>query len=154
MVAAYEVATGRELWTNTWRSTFSEHYGGDGPRATPAWHDGTVFALGAAGELRALDRETGRVRWRTNILQDAGASNLEWGMAASPLVVGATVIVSGRADPMDVRWWRIGAIPASEPGRLSTTAPTYSSPMLVTLAGVEQILVLTASRLVGLSARW
>src|SRR5688572_10104236 len=93
VVAAYDVLTGRELWTNRWAALFRESYGGEGPRATPTWRDGRVYALGAAGELRALDETTGRLLWRANILDDAGASNLQWGMAASPLVVGHHVIV-------------------------------------------------------------
>ena len=67
--------------------------GGDGPRATPTWHDGRVYALGGTGELRCLDAATGEMLWRTNILQDAGASNLQWGMSAAPLVVDDNVIV-------------------------------------------------------------
>ena len=94
VVAAYDVMTGRELWTNAWPERFSQWMGGgEGPRATPAWADGFVFALGARGELRCLDAATGRLVWRTNILQDAGAKNLRWGMAASPLIAGDAVIV-------------------------------------------------------------
>src|SRR5688500_11796068 len=55
VVAAYDVMTGRELWTHGWPAMFSEHFGGEGPRATPVWHEGALFALGAAGELRAID---------------------------------------------------------------------------------------------------
>ena len=55
VVAAYDVQTGRELWTNAWSAEFRESMGGDGPRATPTWSDGRVYALGATGELRALD---------------------------------------------------------------------------------------------------
>src|SRR5262245_6931019 len=55
VVAAYDVPTGRELWTNAWAAEFREAMGGDGPRATPTWSDGRVYALGATGELRALD---------------------------------------------------------------------------------------------------
>ena len=73
VVAAYDVATGRELWTTTWTAAFHEMMGGDGPRATPSWADGRVYALGAMGELRALEEATGRTVWRTNILADAGA---------------------------------------------------------------------------------
>jgi hypothetical protein len=68
VVAAYDVPTGRELWTNTWSAEFRETMGGDGPRATPTWSDGRVYALGATGELRVLDDATGKVMWRTNIL--------------------------------------------------------------------------------------
>ena len=93
MVAAYDVATGRELWTNAWTATFHESMGGDGPRATPVWADGRVYALGGLGELRCLDAATGTVVWRTNILEDSGASNLQWGMSAAPLVVDDTIVV-------------------------------------------------------------
>ena len=93
VVAGYDVRTGRELWTNGWNALFTESLGGDGPRATPTWADGVVYALGATGELRALDEGTGRVLWRTNIIDENGATNLDWGMAASPLVVGETVVV-------------------------------------------------------------
>ena len=93
VVTAYDSATGRELWAHGWETSFQEMMGGDGPRATPTWNDGRLFALGASGELRALDAATGELRWRTNILTDAGATNLQWAMAASPLVVDGLVVV-------------------------------------------------------------
>jgi outer membrane protein assembly factor BamB len=150
VVAAYDVTTGLELWSSDWAARFSEMLGGDGPRATPTWSDGRVYALGAAGELRCLDDGTGKVLWRVNILEDNGASNLEWGMAASPLVVNDTVIVlpggpNGRSVVAYDR--RTGARVWSA---LDDHA-AYSSPMLVTLAGVRQLLVLSASRLMGLT---
>ena len=150
VASAYDVATGRELWTSRWPATFSEAYGGDGPRATPVWHDATLFVLGAAGELRALDAASGRLQWRTNILEDAGASNIEYGVAASPLVVGETVVVlPGGSGGRSVVAYR------RDSGKQVWSAldddASYSSPMLVTLGGVEQIVVFTATRLVGLS---
>jgi outer membrane protein assembly factor BamB len=148
VAAAYDVFTGRELWTSAWNALFQEQ--GDGPRATPTWHDGRLYVLGATGELRALDAATGRTFWRTDILADAGAGNLDFGTAASPLVVDNTVVVlPGGANGQSVvaydrqsgkRVWSALDDPAS-----------YSSPMLVTLAGVRQILTFTATRLVGLS---
>ncbi len=150
VVAAYDVATGRELWTNSWQALFREVLGGDGPRATPTWAEGVVYALGATGELRALDDTAGRVIWRTNILDDNGARNLEWGMAASPLVVDDTLVVlpggpNGRSVVAYDR--RTGVRAWSALG----DQQAYSSPMLVTLAGVRQILVFSATRLMGLS---
>jgi outer membrane protein assembly factor BamB len=150
VVAAYDVATGRELWTNTWSARFTESMGGDGPRATPTWADGLVYALGAEGELRCLDEASGTVTWRTNILADAGARNLQWGMAASPLVVDGTVVVlpGGPGGRSVVAYDR-------RTGKIAWSAlddrQAYSSPMLATLAGVRQLLVFSASRLVGLT---
>lgn len=148
VVAAYDVLTGRELWTHTSNRTF----GGTkaGPRATPTWHDGVVYALGATGELRALADADGRQIWRTDILEDTGAGNLEWGVAASPLVVDDTVVVlAGGTNGRSVLAYdrRTGKRVWSA---LNDKA-SYSSPMLATIAGVRQIVVLTASRVVGLT---
>src|SRR5688572_14178503 len=93
VVAAYEVETGRELWTNGWTGEFTESMGGDGPRATPTYHEGRIFALGALGELRCLDARTGTLIWRRQILADADAVNLPWGMSGAPLIVDDAVIV-------------------------------------------------------------
>lgn len=150
VVAAYDLATGRELWTTGWDAAFREMMGGDGPRATPTWFDGRVYALGAQGEFRCLDEATGRTIWRTNILEDAGATNLQWGMAASPLVVDDTVVVlpGGTSGQSVVAYDR-------QSGKRAWAAlddrAGYSSPMLVTLAGVRQIVVFTASRVAGLT---
>jgi outer membrane protein assembly factor BamB len=150
VVAAYDLATGRELWTNAWAAAFREFMGGDGPRATPTWHDGLVYALGGEGELRCLESATGRVVWRTNILADAGAKNLGWGMAASPLVVNNTVVVlpGGPNGQSVVAYDR-------RTGKRAWSAlddqQAYSSPMLVTLGGVRQLLVFSATRLMGLA---
>jgi outer membrane protein assembly factor BamB len=150
VVAAYDVVTGGELWTNAWPTLFTEFMGGDGPRATPTWFDGRVYALGARGELRCLDDATGKVLWRINILDDSGAPNLDWGMAASPLIVDDTVVVlPGGPNGQSVVAYdrRTGTRAWSA---LDDKAG-YASPMLVTLAGVRQILVFSASRLMGLT---
>ena len=152
VVAAYDVHSGRELWTNAWNATFRESMGGDGPRATPAWADGRVFALGGIGELRCLDEATGQVVWRTDILEDAGANNLQWGMAGSPLVVDDTVIVQpGGSGGQSVVAY------SKATGKRTWAAlddqQSYSSPMVAELAGLRQLLVFSATRVVGLTHR-
>ena len=150
VAAAYDLRTGLELWTSRWRGVFREALGGDGPRATPTWSDGLLYVLGALGELRCLEEATGRLVWRTNILDDNRAGNLQWGMAASPLVVDENVVVlpggpNGRSVVAYNR--RSGARAWSVLGE----PQAYSSPMLVTLAGRRQLLVVSGSRLIGLA---
>ena len=150
VVAAYDIATGRELWTHGWNARFSEMLGGDGPRTTPTVDRGRVFALGGEGELRALDAGDGRLLWRANILADAGARNREWGVAGSPLIVDDAVVVT----PGGPGGKSVVAYDAAS-GRIAWSAlddPTsYSSPMLVTIGGVRQILVFSATRLAGIT---
>ncbi|HWS88299.1 MAG TPA: PQQ-binding-like beta-propeller repeat protein, partial [Pyrinomonadaceae bacterium] len=150
VVTAYNVETGRELWAHGWDTLFRPDDTGDGPRSTPTWHDGRLYALGAAGELRCLDARTGRLVWSKNILKENGASNISWGMAASPLVVDDKVIVipggsNGRsvvaynARTGERVWGALG------------DAASYTSPMLVTLAGRRQVLAVTARNVAGIA---
>jgi len=149
VVAAYQVETGRELWTHGWDATFREQTG-DGPRATPTWDAGRLYALGATGELRCLDARTGRALWSKNILSDNGASNIPWGVAASPLVVDDKVVVlaGGPGGRTVVAYHKLTGARAW--GALGDEA-SYTSPMLVTLAGRRQVLVVTAVRAAGLA---
>lgn len=150
VVAAYDIDTGRELWTNSWAADFREAMGGDGPRATPTWHEGRLYAQGAEGELRCLEAATGKLVWSKNILADNGAANLTWGMSASPLVVDEKLIVQpgGPGGKSVVAYHKLTGAPI---WKALDDKQAYTSPMLVTLGGRRQIVTVTASRAVGLT---
>lgn len=150
-VAAYDIETGREIWRHAYPAMFSEWMGGDGPRATPVLAGEVLYSLGATGELLCFGAPSGTLLWRKNILEDNQSGNLRYGMAASPLVIGNELItLTGDASPGKsvVAYDRLN-------GRRLWSAlddrQSYTSPMLVELAGERQILIVTASRLVGLA---
>jgi outer membrane protein assembly factor BamB len=149
-VVAYELDTGREVWTSSYGALFSEWMGGDGPRATPTYHDGFLYSLGATGELRCLSASLGTVLWRRNVLADTGAENLPYGLACSPLVLGRSVIVlSGQGANEQA----VVAYDTLSGDRLWATLSdpmAYTSPALVELAGRPQLLLTTARRVLGL----
>ncbi len=149
VVAAYDVETGRELWTHAWDAHFQETMGGPGPRATPTWHEGRLYALGATGALWCLDADTGTVVWERNILADGDAANLAWAMSASPLIVDEMVVVlPGGSDA-----WSVAAydrLTGDIVWHVLNDIQGYTSPMVVNLDGVRQILVVTAARVAGL----
>ncbi len=149
VVVAYDVATGRELWTHGWDAHFQEAMGGPGPRATPTWHAGRVYALGAAGEFRLLEADSGKLVWSKNILADAKTENIMWGMSNSPLIVDDKVVVTpgGRGSSVVAYHKHSGA---RVWGSLDDQA-AYTSPAVVTLAGQRQLIVVTASRITGLA---
>src|SRR2546426_934571 len=148
VVAAYDVNTGRELWIQGWNAEYSDTTG-DGPRTTPTWDAGRLYALGATGELRCLDAKTGAVIWGKNILSDNQAENLSWAMAASPLIVDDKVIVlpGGPSGKSVAAYNKMTGAPV---WKSQNDRQAYVSPMLVTLAGRRQILVVSASRVFGL----
>jgi outer membrane protein assembly factor BamB len=149
VVAAYDLGTGRELWTQKWNAEFTEP-NGDGPRATPTWDNGRIYALGATGELRCLDANSGAVIWGKNILSENGASNLQWAMAASPLIVDDKVIVlpGGSPGKSVVAYNKNTGAPV---WKAQSDTQAYVSPMLVELAGRRQIMVVSAMRVFGLA---
>jgi outer membrane protein assembly factor BamB len=149
VVAAYDVATGRELWTQAWDAEFSEEQG-DGPRSTPTWDQGRLYALGATGEFRCLDANTGAVIWGKNILAENQASNLPWAQSASPLIVDDKVIVQpgGGGGKSVVAYNKMTGAPV---WKALDDRQAYVSPMLVELGGRRQIMVVSALRVVGLA---
>jgi len=150
VVAAYDIVSGSERWTNAWPAAFREAMGGDGPRSTPVWDDGRVYALGATGELRCLEAATGKVVWNKNILADNGARNLQWGMAGSPLIVDGKVIVTpgGPGGHSVVAYDKLSG---QRVWSSLDDQASYASAVVVTVAGRRQLLVVTASRVVGLT---
>ncbi len=139
IVAAYRVSTGAPVWKHRDKARFWESNGGPGPRGTPTLHNGRVYSLGATGILNVLDEPTGRVIWSRNAGTDSNTKIPDWGFSASPLLVDDMVIVAvaGKLVAYDretgaPRW--IG--PDGGPG--------YSSPHVVTIHGVPQIILLDA----------
>jgi outer membrane protein assembly factor BamB len=147
-VAAYDIDSGRELWAQSWSAEYNDSTG-DGPRSTPTWDDNRIYALGATGELRCLDAKSGTVIWGKNILSDNQAANLQWAMAASPLIVDDKVIVlpGGSANNSVVAYNKMTGAPV---WKSQSDRAAYVSPMLVTLAGRRQIVIVSASRAFGL----
>lgn len=139
-VTCYDIASGKLLWSHADETRFDEAMGGIGPRATPTVDatKGLVFTVGANGLLNCLDLTTGGMRWSRDVLKEAGAkTNLQWGKSASPLLVGDVVMCSGgeggtsliayRQNDGEVVW------------KAGENGGSYSSPVLLTLAGRAQI---------------
>jgi outer membrane protein assembly factor BamB len=145
-VACYDLNTGKPVWKHSDAARFYESNGGPGPRATPTLNNGRVYAQGATGIVNVLDATTGTVVWTRNSVSDTGAKVPGWGIAGSPLVVNDLVIVaaSGTLVAYDVA--------NGNPRWLGPTGGVgYSSPQLVTIAGVQQVVLLNSNGAISVS---
>ncbi|MEO6349620.1 MAG: PQQ-binding-like beta-propeller repeat protein, partial [Candidatus Limnocylindrales bacterium] len=138
IVACYRVSTGQPVWRHRDPVRFWESNAGAGPRATPALSCDRVYTLGATGILNALHAANGAVAWSRNAAVDTDMPTPDWGFSGSPLVVGDLVViaVSGKLAGYDAatgkpRWYG--------PNR----GTSYSSPQLMTIAGVPQVVLLS-----------
>ena len=146
IVSCYKVSTGAPVWRHRDAGRFYESNGGAGPRGTPTFSHGRVYTMGATGVLNALDAATGAVVWSRNAASDTHRKIPEWGITSSPLVADDIVVVAVS-----------GTLAAYElpTGKLRWVGPqhggSYSSPQLVTIDGVAQILLLSAPGAVSLA---
>jgi outer membrane protein assembly factor BamB len=146
LVTCYKVSTGDPVWTHRDSVRFWESNGGPGPRGTPTLSRGHLYSLGATGILNALNANDGSVVWSRNAASDTGMKMPQWGFASSPLIVGNTVIVAaaGRLAAYDLS---SGAPQWLGPNR----GDGYSSPHLITIGGVAQIVLQSEAGAAGIS---
>jgi len=144
LVTCYDAKTGKLVWSHADRLRFNSVMGGDGPRATPTVDQGRLFTLGATGLLNCLDASSGDVIWQKDIVLENGAAIPDWGKSGSPLVLDKLVVVSaGGPDGKSLVAYD------TQSGQLvwngGSDKSSYSSPVLRTLAGTPQILIVNAN---------
>ena len=146
-VLAFDAATGAALWATPHAERYRDSQG-DGPRGVPTVSGGRVYALGATGQLTALDADTGQVRWSVNLLERFGARNISWGISESPLIVGDRLFVSpgGRSAGFAALDPETGESLWSSEG----DEAGYASPMLAPLPGAPHVVFFSGRRAVGL----
>ena len=146
-VVALDATSGAEKWKTAVAPVF-ENGMGNGPRSTPVIDGDQIFAFTGEGILVALTRDSGKSLWSVNVPKTLGGVPAEYGVACSPIVTETSVIVqSGTTQAAVAAWdrktgkllWKSGSGNAG-----------YSSPVLMTLAGVTQLVVFDATGASGL----
>lgn len=137
VVAAYNLKTGKLVWKHGDAVRFWESNAGAGPRGTPTLSNGRVYTLGATGVVNALEATNGAVVWSRNAASDTKTKTPVWGFSGSPLVIDDLVIVAAAGN-------LIAYNIANGEQRWSNTdgGGGYSSPHLMTIGGVPQVVLL------------
>jgi len=151
-IVAYDAASGAELWCDRYPASFTSVLSGEGPRATPCIADGRVYSVGALGQFLCVELTTGKRVWHVDLFAKNGMAQLASGIAASPLVVGSNVVVyvgaQGGTETTRamLAFDRTTGSRAWDGGRAGSA---YVSPMLVEVAGSQQILIYDCMGLAG-----
>jgi outer membrane protein assembly factor BamB len=153
-VVCYDRNSGKQRWVYRSAKNYIDPTSmGNGPRSTPTIHDNHIYTIGATGELVCLNLK-GEKQWARNILEDAKAKNVKWGMTGSPLIVDDLVIANPGIDE-DAKTENNSSLIAYEKAtgeirwRTSNRPAGYSSPQLATIAGTPQIILFDGKGLVG-----
>lgn len=145
-VVCYDAGTGREIWTHAYPARFYEPIAGYGPRATPTFENGKIYAQGATGNLVCLNADTGAEVWSRDIIADHELKVPEWGFSASPLVVGDIVAVGGgmlKSESNSIAILAYDAATGAPKWTAGQGPISYCSPQLSTIDGVPQIVIVT-----------
>lgn len=149
---AFDLKTGRPVWTRPMEATYRGHGGSDdGPISTPVISGGRIFVLNPHGKLFAFEQAAGKPLWQLDLRARLGGVAPTWGFATSPLPVGKVLVVQAAGEEKNNV---VGLDPAT--GKVVWSAHPargngYSSPVLATLGGVRQVVALTTDRMFGLN---
>jgi outer membrane protein assembly factor BamB len=116
---------------------------GDGPKATPLFHDGKLYTLGISGTISAFDAPSGKLVWQ----KPAPPTQPLVGTAASPIGDGDLVIIQSDGDHA------LTAFDANT-GNVKWTVKnqfTYASPIIVDLHGTRQVIAPTQYSVLGIA---
>jgi outer membrane protein assembly factor BamB len=150
-VTAFDRATGIRRWTAKWDGSVAVPFfaarNGSWIRSTPALADGTLYVAGMRDVLVALDTATGTERWRVDFVKEFGTPPPDFGFVCSPLVHrdGVYVQAGGGLAKVDRATGRVKWRALTDGGGMMGSA--FSSPVFATLAGKEQVLVQTRTRM-------
>lgn len=151
-VSAINLETGDIAWQHKIAPP-SQLSAGNGPRGTPTYDQGKVYALGGNGDLACLDAKDGKPVWEVNILTEFGGDNITWGISESPLIDGdklicspggkrATLVALNKADGEVI--WKCPA-PGNSPAG-------YSSAIITEVGGIRQYVQFLHAGTIGVRA--
>ncbi|HNY28795.1 MAG TPA: PQQ-binding-like beta-propeller repeat protein [Candidatus Sumerlaeota bacterium] len=144
----FDLENGRELWSFSYEAKCEKKYPFYGSRSTPAVTEDSVYITGAMGDIHAIDRKTHQPIWKRHILKDfEGATFPNWAVSTSPAVYQDKILVSLQNHPTGVvaldrkTGKTVWQTPADSLKGL--VAGIYHSPRVLTLDGVDQIVMWT-----------
>jgi outer membrane protein assembly factor BamB len=146
-LVALDRTTGAERWVSPLAAAYKNAMG-DGSRATPTVHQGSIYSYTGEGVLTCSELATGKPVWQRNLTMDLNCTPSEYGLSSSPLVIGNAVVVHVGADQATV----LAADTAT--GKTLWTAGKgragYSSPANFTIHGQSQVVAFVGSECLGI----
>lgn len=151
-VRAFDVASGRLLWTHAYDVDYPDWaFGADqmaGPTATSAVADGRIYSVGGNGEVTCLTTTDGELIWNKDLMKEYGAASFS--LRASPLIDGDRLIlvVGGKPGAYLVA---LDRHTGREVWRAMEETVTNSTPAIVEAGGQRQMIVWTAESVTALN---
>ena len=154
-VRALDAASGKELWSFKYASAYTSMIGGGDPdwgfgRSTPTVDEGHIYTLSALGLLHCIDAEKGTKIWSRDIKADFKGKPGDWHYVAPPIVDGNKLIVCPGGETAVVALDKLSGKDIWKGG--GSDKAGYALPIIATLDGKKQYVVLLGTSVVGVDA--
>lgn len=137
----FDLETGEELWHYAYDAPGSVSH--DGSRTAPTVAGNRLYCVGLFGHFTCLDLTTRQPVWSKNICSDFGVDTPKWGVAQAPSLYKNLVIVAPQApDAFVVAYDKDSGEIVWKTKELGGVG--YSTPVIVTLCGVDQAVMINA----------
>lgn len=146
-----DAATGKPRWKTTlptkYRSSISSD---DGPRCVPLIHGDRVVLAGPAGEMAAVDLNTGKQLWTRELYEEFKAPEGYFGAGSSPIVEDGKLLVNvgGRGAGLVA----LSLTDGKTLWKATDEQASYSSPTAATVGGVRHVVFVTRLNVVSIDA--
>lgn len=152
IVTALDLASGKQLWTARYQSSFTKNkYANEmskGPFSTPLVANGMVYTLGTSAVLSAFDAATGALKWRKDWSKEIDTSKMFTGTSMSPIIdSGLLVVHVGDDGSGDFR--AFDPATGAEKWSLGGHGPGYASPVVANFGGTRQLVTMTDKAVVS-----
>lgn len=158
VLVCLSVENGEELWSRALGPMNYGHAGGemdangrrggDGPRSTPALREDRVYTVSSDLLLFCLDAVTGELVWRRNLLLDFKGKPIKWEYAASPVLDGDRLFLGGGGVGQAL--FALDRHTGETLWKGQNDVMTHSTPVVVELQDVRQVVYFTQRGLVSL----
>ena len=150
VVVSLEAATGKTIWEFRYDAPFTKEYvleQGPGPRAMPLVIGNQVYAAGATGKFHCLDKQTGKVIWAHDLVNEFNGTVRVRGYSCNPMAYKNTVImmVGGAGHAIVAFNQKDGTVAWKK----QDFDNSYSSPLLIKLDGQDQLVALMYGEIIG-----
>lgn len=156
VVRATGLADGAEVWVKRYAASAeldgAVGWHGQTPKSTPCVTDGRVYTYGISGVLVCWDAATGKELWKKTFEKRFPKAWPLYGVATSPIVHDGKLIVWA-GGPGKGALLAFDAKTGAEKWALAADGPSYASPVVAKLAGVEQLVTQSQSYLIGVDPK-
>lgn len=152
VIVCLNETTGETIWEHAYSAPLNKDATtdfGKGPNSTPILVGDSIIAAGFNSDLHCLDKSSGEVRWKSNLITDLDGTRVNLGYSQSPIIYNETLLFPVGGEGKGI----VALNPAD--GSVIWSAQdlknSYSTPMLATLDGLDQMIFVMTDEVVSVN---